>query len=65
METKDKLQINMIPKEDWINHYKTLWFDSHSQSQENNDNNYRNETVDITENITMEELNDVLKKGKE
>jgi hypothetical protein len=24
METKDKLQINMIPKEDWINHYKTL-----------------------------------------
>jgi hypothetical protein len=65
METKGKLQINMISKEDWINHYKTLWFGSRSQSQENNDNNYRNETVDITENMTMEELNDVLKKSKE
>jgi hypothetical protein len=51
METKDKLQINMIPKEDWINHYKTLWFDSHFRSQENNDKKYRNETVEILQKI--------------
>jgi hypothetical protein len=62
METKDKLRISMIPVKYWINRYKTLWLGSHCQSQENNENNYRNETVDITENITMEELNDVLKK---
>jgi mannitol-1-phosphate/altronate dehydrogenase len=57
------VNINTIKKEDWIKHYTNLWFSLQAEedNREEEENKIDNE---ITEDITMEELNETLKRSK-
>jgi hypothetical protein len=60
LEVKDQIQTNLISKEDWKTHYSNLWFNPDIQEERNEETV---ETTDYEEDITMEELDLVLKRA--
>jgi hypothetical protein len=60
LEVSNQIQTNLISKEDWKTHYSKSWFNPDIQEEVDEE---MNETTDYEEDITMEELDLVLKKN--
>jgi hypothetical protein len=61
LEVNDQIQTNLISKEGWKTHYSKLWFNPGFQEEGKEE---IVETTEYKEDITMEELDLVLKKAK-
>jgi hypothetical protein len=61
LEVKDQIQTNLMSKEDWKTHYSKLWFNPDIQEKGDEE---MVKTTDYEKDITMEELDLVLKKAK-
>jgi hypothetical protein len=64
MFERDKLKIDPITKTDWKEYHGKLWKEQGSKGEEGTEEDRRSEVTDDNEDITIEELNKVLKHAK-